>query len=150
LDKVRVLVAAKSLALQLLIESLLSTRPDLHVTACTTSSGVSGPNGRRRARAGRSPIRSLESAIRREVPRIVIANVSPFGLAVWRSVVVEYTSPETKLLLVCSVEGFAREVCNATADACLAEESLVKRLLPTVGMLTRPARESSRPASVER
>jgi len=120
--KTRVLVAVKSLRLHRVIEHLLHARRDLKVLARVEDRV------------------QLPSALRRQFPRIVIADAAPIGLDFERSItVLKRSHPDTKLLVICSVSGFAREMRRRGADACLAEEALVKRLLPTVSVLAGSA-----------
>ncbi len=119
MSKIRVLVAVKSLALQHLIEHLLKTRPDLEL------------------RIGRGDADKLALAVRRSVPNLVIANSKLSGAhAQETAALLKRSSPGSKLILICSVEGFESELRKWGADACLAEEALVRQLVPTVSELS--------------
>jgi chemotaxis response regulator CheB len=119
LGKTRVLVAVESLALQHLIQHLLSTTPE--ITLLT-----------RRSRGA-----SLAQAVRRSLPDLVVANTRLSRADARETVAtIKGSSPGLKLIMICSVDGFERDVRKCGADACLAEEELVRLLKPTVSMLS--------------
>jgi DNA-binding NarL/FixJ family response regulator len=115
----RVMVAVKSLALQHLIEHILKTIPDLEIVA-----RVNAPGG-------------LARAVRHRHPDLVVANARGAGSDARGTITsIKRSRPETKLIMICSVEGFARDVRKCGADACLAEEALVRQLMPAVCQLS--------------
>jgi chemotaxis response regulator CheB len=127
LGKTRVLVAVDSRALQRLIQHLLSTAPDITLLP------------------GRGRRFDLARAVRRSLPDLVVANAR-ISRADARGTVaaIKGSHPGLKLIMVCSVDGFARDLLKCGADACLAEERLVRLLKPTIlalsGLRNQPIR----------
>ena len=121
MSPIRVLVAVKPRALQRLIEYLFRNRPELKVVARVSDGG------------------NLAPAIRRASPDLIVANSKLFGGEINGAVAaLKRSHPESKLIVLCSVDGFAREVERRGADACLAEESVGTELLETVWALSEP------------
>lgn len=115
MSKLRIVVAVKSLALRHVVQHLLDREPEVEIV-----------------RLGKS----LAQRTRGEAPDLVVASAclscSPARATIAAA---KRSYPGSKLIIVSSVEGFARDLRRSGADACLAEEALVKRLLPTVAVL---------------
>jgi chemotaxis response regulator CheB len=124
----------ESLALQHLIQHLLSTVPAIKVLI-------------RRRRGG-----NLARAVRRSLPDVVVANARLSRVHAGETVAaIKGSSPGLKLIMICSVGGFERDVLKCGADACLAEETLVRQLMPTLFLLScsREERDPHRRGRVE-
>jgi len=120
LGKTRVLLAVRSLALQRVIEHLLKSRPELEILIGTCEANM------------------LAQELRRWLPHVVVASSRICGLAARdTAALVRNSGPGVKLIVICSVDGFDRDVRKCGADACLAEEVIVQRLMPTVSQVVR-------------
>ena len=109
--KVRVLVAVSPPALFQVIEYLFRGRPEFEI------------------------VRSLRGVV---VPELIVVNVKPVSSGVCRTVQsLKRSSPGSKLILICSVKGFASSARRCGADACLEAETLIGRLLPTAQRLVK-------------
>lgn len=128
----RVLVAVKSVALHRLIEHLFHDRPELKVVARVRDGGFLAP------------------AVRRAAPDLVIANAGLMGGEIGAAVAaLKRSHPRSKLIVICSVGGFSREIERRGADACLAEEVVVTRLLEAVTVLSAQVRSSVQERSLK-
>jgi hypothetical protein len=127
LGKTRVLLAVKSLALQHLIECLLKSRPELEILV------------------GRAERNTLAQLLRRSLPHLVVASSRISGPAKETAALVKRSSPGTKLIVICSVDGFGRDLRKCGADASLAEESVVRRLMSTVTSLSGSRNRNHKP-----
>lgn len=118
LSKTRVLLAVKSLALQHLIEQLLKSRPELEISV-----GKAGGN-------------TLAQALRHSPPHVIVASSRVWGAAGQTAALAKRSSRRTKLIVICSVDGFGRDLRKRGADAWLAEESVVRRLMQTMSSMS--------------
>jgi hypothetical protein len=110
--KVRILLISPP-ALSQLIEHLFRDRNGLEVVG-----RVDGLDGAAEAR--------------RLLPELIVANVKPVRTSIGPAVSsIKRSSPLSKLILVCSVSDFISGARRWGADACLNQEQLVHRLVPT-------------------
>jgi hypothetical protein len=123
--KVRVLVYSPP-ALTQLIRHLFRSKPEFEIVGCVGSS------------------RRLASESQRLLPELIVATLKPVRTGICRAVLsIKHSSPLSKLILICPLTGLLSQARQCGADACLEEERLVFRLLPTVAALSaRPARAS--------
>lgn len=118
LGRLRVLVAVKPRSLVRLIEHLFHDDPELFIV------------GRPAEGTG------LARRARRLAPDVVVASTRLLGrkhgpvLADLRRF-----SPASKLILICPAEAFGSVARASAADAHLAEEAIVRRLVPTLRQL---------------
>jgi DNA-binding NarL/FixJ family response regulator len=119
LAKTRILVAVRSLAFQHLIEDLFRNRSEVDIVARITDGST------------------LARAVRRLLPQLVVVNARLIGSGIRETIEeIKSSNPAAKLIVICSVEGFARDLRRFGADAALAEENVVRRLVPVVGLLS--------------
>jgi len=86
--------------------------------------------------------RALASTTDR-APGLIIATLKPVGIGVGSAIAsVKKFSPSSKLILICPVREFVRGARESGADACLDQETLVFRLLPTARVLSRKPRRT--------
>ncbi len=116
--KVRILLLSPP-ALSQLIEHLFRDRNGLEIVGrVDTLSGV--------AKAGRL------------LPELIVANVKPVRTGIGPAVAsIRRSNPLSKLILICSVAEFISGARSWGADACLNQEQLVHRLVPTALALSK-------------
>ena len=72
---------------------------------------------------------------------MIVANVKPVSIRIGRAVAsIRQSSPSSKLILICAVEGLARVALKCGADAFLKNEKLGGHLLRTARTLTERPR----------
>jgi hypothetical protein len=83
---------------------------------------------------------SLKRHAGRHLPELIVADVKPVSIRISRAVAsIKQSSPLSKLILICPVEGLARVARKCGADACLKDEKLAGHLLRTArNLLDRP------------
>jgi hypothetical protein len=123
--KVRILFVG-SPALSNVIRHLFHDRPEFEVVGC---------------------LPGLKNLARRAgplLPELIVANVKPVETGVRPVVVaIKQFSPLSKLILICPLTDLIGNARRCGADACLDQETLVRRLIPTASALS--ARSISRP-----
>jgi len=71
-------------------------------------------------------------------PGLIVASVKPVGTGVGSALAsIKKFSPSSKVILICPVRELHRGALKCGADACLDQEKLVFRLLPTARVLSR-------------
>lgn len=129
----RVLIAVHPPSLERLLEHLLAGQPELRV--------VGGS-----ARSAHRPPGSPAAKAARLAPDLIIANTRLLGREPGDVVAdLKRSSPASTLILL--THGLAEPAPHPEADACLPEEAVVRRLLPTIReALDRPQERAKRPA----
>jgi hypothetical protein len=124
--KVRMLVAGTPPALFQVIEYLFRAWPEFEIVESSRGArGVGRQGGRPR-------------------PELIVVNVDPLRTGVCRTIQsLKRSSPGSKLILICTVKGFALSARRCGADACLEVEALVGRLLQTAQRLARAEKKPS-------
>jgi hypothetical protein len=101
-----------------IIEQLFRRRPEFEVTGA-----VSG-------------VEDFGWQAERLLPELIVADVKPVSVGICRLVAaIRQSSPVSRLILICPVEGLARLARKCGADACLTDERLAGRLLRTAANL---------------
>jgi hypothetical protein len=86
-------------------------------------------------------LRNLAQRAGRLLPELIVANVKPVGTGVCPVVIaIKQSSPLSKLILICPITDFTGGARRCGADACLDQEKLVRRLVPTATALSAPFR----------
>lgn len=91
-------------------------------------------------------LRGLAEHAGRLLPELIVANVNPVRSGVCPTVLaIKASSPFSKLILICSIGDFTSDARRCGADACLDQEKLVRRLVPTASAVSarRPLKSSS-------
>lgn len=113
-----VLVAVKPSAMGKVIEHLFRGQRGLQVFAHRKAAG------------------DLPERARRLSPDLIVADTRLLGRARWQALSeIKRCSPDSKLVVICPLGGFAREARANGADACLEEEAVVSQLLSTLRRL---------------
>jgi DNA-binding NarL/FixJ family response regulator len=129
LGEIRVLVVVKTRPLMRVIEYLLCTQPNLRVVARSS-------NGGRLAK--------YAACLK---PELIVAQARVFDTQTAKAVAeVKRSSPDSKLILICSFQRSPRQLRKSGADACLLEEALVRQLISVVRKLA-PSVDRSFPNS---
>jgi hypothetical protein len=119
--KVRVLIVSPP-ALSQLIRHLFHDEPEFEVL--TSLRGV----------------RSLARHVAQQRPELIVASVKPVGTGLCATALsIKQSSPLSKLILICPVGDLNSSARKCGADACLDQEKIVGRLLPTAWTLRAPA-----------
>lgn len=117
--KVRILVVSPRGLCQV-IEHLFQGRPEFEVVGSLIG------------------LRSLAQQAGRLLPELIVAHVKPVQTGLCDAVAsIKRSSPLSKLILICSVGDLMAGARRCGADACLEQEKLVLRLLPTARALSR-------------
>jgi hypothetical protein len=111
--KVKVLLVSTP-ALAQLIQHLFRGRPEFEVVG-----SIAGLKG-------------LAERSERPLPQLIVASVKPVTTSIRAAVIViKRYSPSSKLILISPVSELISGVRNCSVDACLEQEKLVPRLVPT-------------------
>jgi hypothetical protein len=82
-------------------------------------------------------LKSLAQHADRLLPELIVANVKPVRTGVCPAVIaIKQSSPYSKLILICPVGALIGAARKCGADACLDQEMLVRRLVPTASALS--------------
>jgi len=126
LHKTRILLVS-SPALSLVIRHLFDGRPEFEVVGSLPG------------------LRGLAEQADRLLPELIVANVKPVRTGVCPAVVaIKQSSPYSKLILICSIVDLISGARKCGADACLDQEQLVRRLVPTASALSARAHRNSK------
>jgi DNA-binding NarL/FixJ family response regulator len=116
--KVRILVVSPP-ALSRVIKHLVSGRPEFEIVGSIGS------------------LKSLPQEAGRLLPELIVANVKPVGMGICPAVIaIRNSSPLAKLIVICPITDLVKDALRCGADACLEQEKLVFRLLPTASALS--------------
>jgi hypothetical protein len=89
-------------------------------------------------------LRSLARQAGRLLPELIVAHVKPVKTGVCDAVAsIKRSSPLSKLILICPVGDLMAGARKCGADACLEQEELVLRLLPTARALSKRHRSTA-------
>lgn len=84
-------------------------------------------------------LRSGAREAKRLRPDLIVANVRPVGARLSRvAASIKHSSPQSRLILVCPIRDLMDGARRSGADACIEQEKVVMRLVPTVLALSRP------------
>ena len=73
----------------------------------------------------------------RLLPELIVVNVKPVGTGVCPLLVaIKQSSPSSKIILICAVSSLISGARKCGADACLDQEQLVRRLVPTASAVS--------------
>jgi DNA-binding NarL/FixJ family response regulator len=82
-------------------------------------------------------LRGLAQQADRLRPELIVANVKPIGTGISAVVVaIRTSSPLSRLILICPTSDLIVGGGRCGADACLDQEKLVRRLVPTASTLS--------------
>jgi DNA-binding NarL/FixJ family response regulator len=82
-------------------------------------------------------VRSLAQQVDRLRPELIVANVKPLSTGVCAVVIaIKASSPFSKLILICPTSDLINSARRCGADACLDQETLVRRLVPMASALS--------------
>ena len=116
--KIRILLVS-SPALSQVIQHLFDGQPDFEVVGSVRD------------------VKGLAAQADRLLPELIVANVKPIGTGVCPAVIaIKQSSPFSKLILICPVEVLSGAARKCGADACLDQEKLVRRLVPTASAVS--------------
>jgi hypothetical protein len=82
-------------------------------------------------------IKSLARRVAQQHPELIVASVKPVRTGLCATAfAIKQSSPLSKLILICPVSQLTSSARKCGADACLDQEKLVGRLMPTVWTLS--------------
>jgi hypothetical protein len=121
--KVRILVVSPP-ALSRVIKHLVDGRPEFEIVGSIGS------------------LKTLAHEAARLLPELIVANVKPVGTGICPAVLaIRNSSPLAKLIVICPITDLIKNALRCGADACVEQEKVVLRLLPTASALSAlPAR----------
>ena len=116
--KIRILLVS-SPALSQVIQHLFDDQPDFEVVGSVRD------------------VKSLAAQADRLLPELIVATVKPVRTGVCPVVIaIKQSSPFSKLILICPVGALIGAARRCGADACLDQEKLVRRLVPTASAVS--------------
>jgi len=82
-------------------------------------------------------LKGLAEQAGRLLPELIVVNVKPVRTGVCPVVVaIKQSSPSSKIILICAVSSLTSDARKCGADACLDQEQLVRRLVPTASAVS--------------